>query len=135
MTTVIQEDAWALLRKRITELEFELGNARGTLNIMRQSLDEARARPTSEEAEALHEQLDRDGIVPGTLRDRVRALMRETDRESRRVAGQRLADLSGESTFLAQRVAWHLGNGCDSPEKARELALREWRVGVLGEPA
>ena len=35
--------------------------------------------------------------------------------------------------FLSTRVAWHLGNGCDSPEKARELALKEWRVGVLGE--
>ena len=50
-----------------------------------------------------------------------------------REALQRLADLSGETAFVAQRVAWHLGNGCDSPEKARELALKEWRVGVLGE--
>ena len=38
-----------------------------------------------------------------------------------------------QNRFMAERVAWHLGNGCDSPEKARELALREWRVGVLGE--
>lgn len=36
-------------------------------------------------------------------------------------------------TFMTARVAWHLANGCDSPEKARELAIREWRIGVLGE--
>lgn len=36
-------------------------------------------------------------------------------------------------TFLTERVAYHLNNGCDTPEKARELALVEWRVGVLGE--
>lgn len=95
-----------------------------------------RAEKAEAELDALHEQLDRDGISgPAPLLVRVRALVQETNRESRRVAGQRLADLSGESTFLATRVAWHLGNGCDSPEKARELALKEWRVGVLGEVA
>lgn len=95
-----------------------------------------RAKKAEEELDALHAQLDRDGISgPAPLLVRVRALVQETNREARRVAGQRLADLSGESTFLATRVAWHLGNGCDSPEKARELALKEWRVGVLGEVA
>ena len=38
-----------------------------------------------------------------------------------------------KNRFMAERVAWHLGNDCDTPEKARELALKEWRVGVLGE--
>lgn len=38
-----------------------------------------------------------------------------------------------ELRFLATRVAYHLAHGCDTPEKARELALVEWRVGVLGE--
>lgn len=93
-----------------------------------------RAQKAEAELDALHAQLDRDGISgPAPLFVRVRALVQETNREARRVAGQRLADLSGESTFLAARVAWHLCNGCDSPEKARELALKEWRVGVLGE--
>lgn len=93
-----------------------------------------RAQKAETELDALHEQLDRDGISgPAPLLVRVRALVQETNREARRVAGQRLADLSGESTFLAARVAWHLAHGCDTPEKARELALKEWRVGVLGE--
>lgn len=38
-----------------------------------------------------------------------------------------------KNRFLAERVAYHLAHGCDTPEKARELALVEWRVGVLGE--
>lgn len=39
------------------------------------------------------------------------------------------------TSFIMARVAWHLANGCDTAEKARELALQEWRVGVLGEKA
>lgn len=35
--------------------------------------------------------------------------------------------------FLAQRVAYHLAHGCDTAERARELALAEWDVGVMGE--
>lgn len=45
---------------------------------------------------------------------------------------QRLADLSGQSAFLATRVAYHLAHGCDTAERARELALAEWDVGVMG---
>jgi hypothetical protein len=44
----------------------------------------------------------------------------------------RIADLTGETTFLSERVAWHLSHGCDTAERARELALSEWRVGVMG---
>lgn len=91
-----------------------------------------RAKKAEAELDALHEQLDRDGIARAPLLVRVRALVQETNREARRVAGQRLADLSGESTFLATRVAWHLAHGCDTAQRARELALAEWDAGVLG---
>ena len=37
-----------------------------------------------------------------------------------------------ETGFLAQRVAWHLAHGCDTAQRARELALAEWDAGVLG---
>ena len=49
-----------------------------------------------------------------------------------REALQRLADLSGETAFVAQRVAWHLAHGCDTAQRARELAMEEWDAGVLG---
>lgn len=91
-----------------------------------------RAQKAEAELDALHEQLDRDGIARAPLAVRVRCLVQESNRESRRVAGQRLADLSGESTFIAQRVAWHLAHGCDTAQRARELAMAEWDAGVLG---
>ena len=37
-----------------------------------------------------------------------------------------------ETGFLGQRVAWHLAHGCDTAQRARELALEEWAAGVLG---
>lgn len=51
------------------------------------------------------------------------------------VARERLEETAnvGKTMFLASRVAWHLGNGCDTTKTARELALAEWSVGVLGE--
>jgi hypothetical protein len=84
-----------------------------------------RAQKAEAELDALHEQLDRDGIARAPLAVRVRCLVQESK--------QRLADLSGESTFIAQRVAWHLAHGCDTAQRARELALAEWDAGVLGE--
>lgn len=38
---------------------------------------------------------------------------------------------TGETVFVAQRVAWHLANGCDTVERALAEARREWAV-VLG---
>ena len=37
-----------------------------------------------------------------------------------------------KTEFLAARVAWHLAHGCDTAQRARELALAEWDAGVLG---
>lgn len=44
-------------------------------------------------------------------------------------------DPAVEHNFIAEMVMWHLMTDCDTPEKARELALVEWRVGVMGEKA
>lgn len=51
-----------------------------------------------------------------------------------RVAEERdaLREKVGYMTFLASRVAYHLAHGCDTAERARELALAEWDVGVMG---
>lgn len=37
-----------------------------------------------------------------------------------------------KTEFLAARIAWHLAHGCDTAQRARELALAEWDAGVLG---
>jgi hypothetical protein len=67
-----------------------------------------------------------------SVSERVANAMMMRDRAADATLRQRIADLSGETAFLAQRVAWHLEHGCDTAKKARELALAEWGVGVVG---
>lgn len=79
--------------------------------------------------------------TPGEAKRWVEEMQRERDTLAHERAGlletiqhlrARIADLTGETRFVAQRVVWHLSNGCDTAAKARELAMAEWDVAVMG---
>lgn len=98
-------------RERITELEARVA-----------ALEEERATAMN----ALAEERARDAAI-------VSAGERVTTALEGRIHERALvADLTGKTAFLAQRVAYHLAHGCDTAERARELALAEWDVGVMG---
>lgn len=104
--------------KELVAAEFERDNARGTCKILGQSLDEARARPTSDDAEELHEMLDREGVAPGPLSARVKALA-----DAREIARE---------AYLLRRTAALLeSTGYTTVERAAADARRELAV-VLG---
>ena len=97
-----------------TETEVERDDARKDAARLRAELDAAAAA------------LDRVPCAIGdTLPSRVRWLVGQN-----RQLATAVAATDGDA-FVLQRAAWHLANGCDTPERARAEARRELAV-VLG---
>lgn len=120
---------------RITDLEAD----RAALEKERDAINEARERDLS----AMRALLSRyTTLSVGSLVQQTERLLQVMELRCDRVATERdatiqklrarIADLTGETVFLAQRVAWHLAHGCDTAAKARELAMAEWGAGVMG---